>query len=70
MRLRKMPKLRNCSFCGGEFPAGTGIMYVRNDGSTLWFCSSKCRKNGLKLGRDPRKLKWTGFYEKEERPRI
>ncbi len=34
-------------------------MYVKNDGSILWFCSSKCRKNFLKLGRNPRKLKWT-----------
>jgi len=43
------------------------MMYVRGDGSTLWFCSSKCRKNALKLGRDPRKLKWTDYYRKEEK---
>ncbi len=62
-----MPKARSCSFCGHEFPQGTGIMYVRNDGSILWFCSSKCRKNYLELRRDPRKLKWTEFYGKKER---
>jgi large subunit ribosomal protein L24e len=42
-------------------------MYVKNDGSILWFCSSKCRKNSLHLGRDARKLPWTKFYGKEER---
>jgi large subunit ribosomal protein L24e len=43
------------------------MMYVKNDGSILWFCSSKCRKNALKLKRDSRKLKWTAYYGKEEK---
>jgi large subunit ribosomal protein L24e len=64
-----MPRPRRCSFCGYEFPPGTGIMYVRNDGSILWFCSSKCRKSSLKLRRDSRKFKWTRYYGKEERAR-
>ncbi|RLI35416.1 50S ribosomal protein L24e [Candidatus Bathyarchaeota archaeon] len=64
-----MPRPRRCSFCGYEFPPGTGIMYVRNDGSILWFCSSKCRKSALKLKRDSRKFKWTAYYGKEERAR-
>jgi len=42
-------------------------MYVNNDGTVLWFCSSKCRKNYIVLGRDPRKLKWTAYYGREER---
>ncbi len=62
-----MPRVRQCSFCGHEIPPGTGFMFVRNDGRVLWFCSSKCRKNYLKLKRDPRKLKWTKFYGKQER---
>jgi len=45
-------------------------MYVSNDASIQWFCSSKCRKNALKLKRDPRKLKWTEYYMKEERAKI
>lgn len=53
-----MPTRRICSFCRREFLQGTGQMYVRNDGSVYWFCSSKCRKNLLKLGRLPSKLKW------------
>jgi large subunit ribosomal protein L24e len=65
-----MPRAHQCSFCGGEVPPGTGIMYVKTDGSTLWFCSSKCRKNALELRRDSRKLKWTKYYQKEERAKI
>jgi large subunit ribosomal protein L24e len=62
-----MPKSRPCSFCGHEFEQSIGQMYIKNDGTVLWFCSSKCRKNSLKLGRDPRKLKWTKYFGKEEK---
>ncbi len=54
-----MPRIVHCSFCGVEIEPGTGIMYVTNDGSVFWFCSSKCYKSYLKLRRDPRKFKWT-----------
>jgi len=37
---------------------GTGVMYIRNDAATFWYCSSKCRKNATVLKRDSRKLKW------------
>ncbi|HID05393.1 MAG TPA: 50S ribosomal protein L24e [Aigarchaeota archaeon] len=53
-----------CHFCGRDIEPGTGKMYVKNDGTILYFCSSKCEKN-WKLGRDPRKLKWTNFYKKK-----
>jgi large subunit ribosomal protein L24e len=43
------------------------MMYVKNDGSLLYFCSSKCRKSVLKLSRDSRKLKWTSYHGKKER---
>ncbi|RLF90485.1 50S ribosomal protein L24e [Thermococci archaeon] len=56
--------MRNCSFCGRELKPGTGSMFVRRDGTILYFCSSKCEKNMLKLGRNPRKVKWTIKYEK------
>jgi large subunit ribosomal protein L24e len=46
-----------CSFCGREIFPGRGIMFVKNDGTIYYFCSSKCRKN-FNLGRNPRKLKW------------
>uniref|UniRef100_A0A7C4BBU1 Large ribosomal subunit protein eL24 n=1 Tax=Ignisphaera aggregans TaxID=334771 RepID=A0A7C4BBU1_9CREN len=50
-----------CSFCGNPIEPGTGLMFVRNDGSVMWFCSSKCYKN-FKMGRDPKKLPWTKLY--------
>jgi large subunit ribosomal protein L24e len=49
---------KKCAFCGKEVRLGSGILFVKNDGSTRSYCSSKCRRNELKLGRDPRKLKW------------
>lgn len=48
-----------CSFCNNEIGKGTGMLYVYKDGTTLSFCSSKCRMNLLKLGREGRLEKWT-----------
>jgi large subunit ribosomal protein L24e len=53
-----------CSFCGEEIEVGTGKIFVRRDGRVLHFCSRKCEKNMLELGRNPRKLKWTKYYRK------
>ncbi len=53
-----MVRIFKCSFCNQEIEAGTGLMYVKNDGTILRFCSSKCRKNLLKLKRAARHLKW------------
>lgn len=57
-----MPKIHRCSFCGKEIKPGTGMVFVKNDGTVLRFCSSKCWKNALKLKRNPKKLKWTRAY--------
>jgi len=53
-----MPKIRTCAFCGRPIEPGTGIMYVTKRGETLWFCSSKCFKNYIKLRRKKTKVKW------------
>ncbi|RLG39959.1 MAG: 50S ribosomal protein L24 [Thermoproteota archaeon] len=58
--------MRRCAFCGKEVEPGTGLMYVRNDGRILLFCSSKCSKNALKLKRSPEKVKWTLEYRKRK----
>jgi len=59
-----MPQVYKCSFCGKDIAPGTGVNYVRKDGRLQRFCGSKCRKNTLILGRDPRKFKWTVAYGK------
>lgn len=48
-----------CSFCNNEISKGTGELYVLKDGTTLSFCSSKCRLNQMKMSREGRKVKWT-----------
>ncbi|MFH1521233.1 MAG: 50S ribosomal protein L24e [Candidatus Micrarchaeota archaeon] len=49
----------NCSFCDSPINKGTGITYVKKDGTLYNFCSSKCRKNTLGLKREGRRQKWT-----------
>ncbi|MFC4438391.1 MULTISPECIES: 50S ribosomal protein L24e [Natrialbaceae] len=53
-----MVEKRTCDYTGEEIEPGTGIMYVRNDGTILHFVDSKAEKN-YKLGREPRDLEWT-----------
>ncbi len=62
-----MPTTHRCSFCGREFLHGKGMLYVKKDGSLLWFCSRKCRVSMIDFKRDPRKFKWTAHYKKEKR---
>ena len=56
--------VKPCNFCNRPVPKGAGTMLAKNDGTVLWFCSSKCKKNALVLKRDPRKYKWTKKYVK------
>ncbi|MBP1909059.1 50S ribosomal protein L24e [Methanolobus bombayensis] len=49
---------RKCSFCGEFLEPGTGKLFVKKDGSTYYFCSSKC-ENNFNLGRLPRRTVWT-----------
>lgn len=76
-----MPVKRMCSFCGNEVEPGTGKMFVRKDGTVFFFCSSKCEKNLLDLGRVPRTVRWTraaiqakaraaGLAAEEARPEV
>jgi large subunit ribosomal protein L24e len=50
----------NCTFCGTAIEAGTGKMYIKRDGTVFHFCSSKCQRNQVELGRVNRHVKWTG----------
>ncbi len=58
--------LKKCAFCGSDIEPGHGWMYVKADGTILYFCSSKCAKNYLKLGRNPKKVKWVRKKSKKE----
>ncbi|MBI4017178.1 MAG: 50S ribosomal protein L24e [Candidatus Aenigmarchaeota archaeon] len=59
--------MARCSFCRETIDRGTGTMLVKNDGKILFFCSSKCDKNMMKLGREPRHVRWTGAFAREKK---
>ncbi|MFQ5919174.1 MAG: 50S ribosomal protein L24e [Thermoplasmata archaeon] len=68
-----MPVSRTCTFCGNDIEPGTGKMYVRRDGNVHFFCSGKCQKNQLDLGRVGRKVRWTRRYVRaaqQQAPRV
>ena len=46
---------RICSFSGEEIEPGTGMMFVRRDGSIMWFKNSKARRIWLNLVEIPAK---------------
>jgi len=54
-----------CSFCGKNIMPGTGKIYVKKTGKRYFFCSKKCEKNLLDLGRKPDYLKWTEAGKKQ-----
>jgi len=57
-----MVEQKICSFCGANIEPGTGKMYVKKDGTTFMFCTNKCKKNMVDLGRIPRTTEWTRAY--------
>lgn len=59
-----------CSFCGKEIQKGTGKIFVTKEGSVSYYCSNKCEKNSLKLGRQKERTKWTKAYHKDKRTRL
>jgi len=54
--------MSNCGFCGKSIEKGTGKMFVFKNAKIVYFCSSKCEKNLLKLKRKPHNVKWTKEY--------
>jgi len=65
-----MVERKVCTFCGGEIEPGTGRMYIKKDGAVFQFCTSKCFKNMVELGRVPRRTTWTRHYEREKSVRV
>jgi len=56
--------MARCDFCKIHIKEGTGKKFVKKDGKVLDFCSNKCEKNMLKLGRKSRTTKWTAEYHR------
>jgi large subunit ribosomal protein L24e len=56
---------RTCDYTGEEIEPGTGKMFVRTDGTILWFKDSKAEKNYF-LGRESRELEW--IHDEDEQP--
>lgn len=65
-----MVERRVCTFCGEEIEPGTGRMYIKKDGVIYNFCTSKCFKNLVVLGRVPRRTTWTQYYAREKQIRM
>jgi ribosomal protein L24E len=40
-----------CSRCSSEIKKGEGTMYVHNTGIVKYYCSSRCYKNDVLVGR-------------------
>jgi len=59
-----VPITRPCSFCGNDIEPGTGKMFIRRDGTIHFFCSSKCERNLLNLGRQARWVPWTKHFRR------
>lgn len=57
--------MTKCVFCGREEHSFKGISLIKNDGTVNYFCSGKCRKNAIKLGRDKKRFKWTEAFRVE-----
>ena len=53
-----------CTFCGHEIQPGTGKLFVKSDGSALYFCGGKCEKNSNM--RDNKKVRWTDAWRKQK----
>jgi large subunit ribosomal protein L24e len=52
-----MPEERTCDYTGEPIEPGTGVMYVKTDGTVLHFVDSKAEKNYF-MGREARDLEW------------
>ncbi len=56
--------MSKCSHCGKEYEPSRGVTLVKNDGTILYFCGSKCRKT-LLMGK--RKVRWVLKSKKKDK---
>ena len=55
-----------CTFCKQNYEFPRGMTLILNDGNIMYFCSSKCRRNAIKLKRDNKKVNWVRKAEVAE----
>ena len=55
-----------CSFTGEEIEPGTGIMYVKKDGTVLYFKNSKAKKAMVDRKFKARRTPWTAEFTAEK----
>ena len=67
MAAAERPEMVKCTFCRSTLEPGTGKMFVLKDGTIYHFCSSKCQRNQLHLGRTGRLMKWTKSHAAEKK---
>lgn len=53
---------RVCSFCGHALEPGTGMMFIKKDGSVYYFDRRRCERSLLDFHRLNRRTKWTRHY--------
>jgi large subunit ribosomal protein L24e len=58
--------MSKCTFCGNSIERGTGKIYVKKDAKILHFCSMKCEKNHIKLGRKFLETRWSRKFKREK----
>lgn len=59
--------MAKCTFCGNVIEQGTGKIFIQKEGKVLNFCSSKCEKHQLKLGRKFLETRWSKRFKKEKK---
>ncbi len=65
-----MAEEKKCSFCGATIEPGTGKMYVKKDGTVLYFEANKCYKNMILMKRVARTTAWTEKAAIEKAARV
>ena len=54
--------MAKCTFCNKQIEKGTGKIFVFNTSKIANFCTNKCEKNLIKLGRKPIATRWSKHY--------
>lgn len=56
--------MTKCTYCKSEYDIPKGLTIVKNDGTIVHLCSSKCKKN---MAMKRRKVRWITKKKKSEK---